>query len=110
MAIRSKFELDYDAPFVFETTFGNDDVYIGINYNEIGDFYTIDLYDAEFQPIIMGEKLVYGKRVWRRSVDPRVPAVDLIPMDESGKESTVAKANFGITVFLYIDTLVDETV
>lgn len=104
MSKRAKFELDYDqVPFVFETQFGDQNVYIGLNYNEIGEFYTVDLYDTEYNHIIMGERLIYGKRLWRRSVDPRVPAVDLIALDESGKENTVTPVNFGITVFLYLD-------
>ena len=109
MSSRGKFDLDYsDCPFEFEAAFGTDDVYVGINYNEIGDFYTVDLYDVQHNPIVLGEKLVYGKRLWRRLVDPRIPLVDLIPLDESGKESTVTKANFGVTVFLYEDSVGDD--
>lgn len=109
MSLRPKFELDYDqVPFVFESMFGTQDVFIGINYNELGDFYTVDLYDANFDPVIMGEKLVYGKRLWRRSVDPAVPLIDLVPLDESGKETTVTKTNFGTTVFLFQDTLIED--
>lgn len=111
MSIRAKFDIDYDTmPMVFETAFGADDVFIGLNYNELGDFYTADLYDGSYQPIILGEKLVYGKRLWRQSSDPRVPIVDLMPLDESGKESTVSASNFGKTVFLYLDSeLTEET-
>lgn len=104
MAIRAKFDFDYnDIPLVFETAFGNADVFIGLNYNDVGEFFTVDLFDAQYNPIILGEKLVYGKRLWRRSVDPRVPMVDLIPMDESGKETKITAINFGVTVFLYVD-------
>lgn len=107
MAIRGKFELDYDnLPLVFEGKFGASDVYIGLNYNEVGKFYTVDLYDAQYNPIILGEKLVYGKRLWRRSVDPRVPLVDLIPLDESGQTKEITPATFGKTVFLYQDTYI----
>lgn len=111
MAIRAKFDIDYDTmPIVFETAFGTDDVFIGLNYNEIGDFYTADLYDGNFSPIILGEKLVYGKRLWRQSSDPRVPVVDLVPLDESGRENKVSLSNFGKTVFLYLDSeLTEET-
>lgn len=107
MSYRPKFELDYtQIPLVFESMFGTTDVYIGLNYNATGDFFTADLYDASYLPIILGEKLVYGKRLWRQSVDPRVPLIDLVPLDESGRETVITKDNFGVTVFLYQDTLV----
>lgn len=109
MAIRSKYEIDYDnMPMVFETTFGNMDVFIGLNYNELGDFFTIDLLDSSYDPIIMGEQLVYGKRAWRQSSDPRVPMTDLVPLDESGKESKITRDNFGKTVFLYLDAPISD--
>lgn len=109
MAIRAKYDIDYSSmPMVFETTFGNMDVYIGLNYNELGDFFTIDLMDSSYDPIIMGEQLVYGKRAWRQSSDPRVPIIDLVPLDESGRENKITRVNFGSTVFLYLDSPVSE--
>lgn len=109
MAVRGKFELDYDSvPLIFETMFGNQDVYIGLNYNVLGDFFTVDLYDATFKPVIMGEKIVYGKRLWRQSVSPKIPMIDLVALDESGKETNITKENFGKTVFLYQDTVITE--
>lgn len=109
MAYRSKFDIDTDKmPQIFSTSFGNMDVSIGINYNETGDFYTADLYDIKGDPIVMGDKLVYGKRLWRNYVDSRIPSVDLVPLDESGKSSVCNKETFGKTVFLFIDTVVSD--
>ncbi|KRO15905.1 phage baseplate plug family protein [Lacticaseibacillus saniviri] len=107
MSVRGRFELDYDQlPIIFEAQFGNQNVYIGLNYNESGQFFTADLYDSDFQPVVMGERLVYGKRLWRRLVDPEVPKIDLVPLDEANKETAITKDNFGKTVFLYQDTLI----
>ena len=92
-----------DVPLVFDTSVGDDAFSMGINYNEIGDFYTVDLYDNAGDPLIMGEKLIYGKRLWRDYVDESLPAVDLVPLDESGIDNVVNKDTFGSTVFLYID-------
>ncbi|MCD7137200.1 hypothetical protein LTY62_08080 [Limosilactobacillus balticus] len=109
MSYRSKFEIDVDnVPQVFSTSFGNSTVSIGINYNEAGDFYTVDLFDVQNNPIVTGEKLVYGKRLWRNYVDERIPAVDLVPLDESGKSNICNKETFGKTVFLFIDTVVED--
>lgn len=110
MSSRGKYEIDFtDCPLEFEASFGNQSVYIGINYNEIGDFYTVDLYDVQHKPIILGEKLVYGKNFWRRYVDPRVPLADILPLDESDQEHTVARSNLGVTVFLYEDSIDGDT-
>ena len=109
MSYRSKFDIDTSImPQIFSTTFGNQEYSIGVNYNEMGDFYTIDLYDAQGNQLIMGEKLIYGKRLWEKSVDDRLPAIDLVALDESGYEKVCNKATFGKTVFLYIDTVVQE--
>ncbi|MBB1078971.1 hypothetical protein H5S09_04235 [Limosilactobacillus sp. STM2_1] len=109
MSYRSKFDIDVsNIPQVFSTSFGNTAVNIGINYNKTGDFYTVDLFDIQNKPIITGEKLIYGKRLWRNSVDERIPAVDLVPLDESGKSNICNKETFGKTVFLFIDTVVED--
>lgn len=108
MSYRSKFDIDLtNIPQVFSTTFGNFTVSLGINYNALGDFYTADLYDNQGNQVIMGEKLVYGKRLWNNYVDPRIPLIDLIPLDESGISKVCNKETFGKTVFLYIDTVVE---
>lgn len=108
MSYRSKFDIDLtNIPQVFSTTFGNFTVSLGINYNALGDFYTADLYDNQGNQVIMGEKLVYGKRLWSNYVDPRIPLIDLIPLDESGISKVCNKETFGKTVFLYIDTVVE---
>ncbi len=109
MSYRSKFDIDVSKiPQMFSTDFGHTSVSIGINYNEAGDFYTADLYDVQNNPIITGEKLIYGKRLWENYVDDRIPMVDLVPLDESGKSNICNKETFGKTVFLFIDTVVED--
>ena len=104
MSYRSKFDIDLtNIPQVFSTSFGNSTVSLGINYNALGDFYTVDLYDNQGNQVIMGEKLIYGKRLWSTYVDPRIPSID-----ESGVTKACNKETFGKTVFLYIDTVVEE--
>ena len=102
MSYRSKFDIDVSKiPQMFSTDFGNTSVSIGINYNEAGD-------DVQNNPIITGEKLIYGKRLWESYVDDRIPMVDLVPLDESGKSNICNKETFGKTVFLFIDTVVED--
>lgn len=110
MAYRSVFEIDpAEVPFTFEAEFGNDVFVIGINYNELGDFYSVDLFNDQGEPIILGEKMIYGKRLWRRYAGSDLPAIDLLPLDESGRTTVCNKQTFGKTVFLYIDTVVDDS-
>lgn len=109
MSYRSKFDINLNnIPQIFSTSFGNLTVSLGINYNALGDFYTIDLYDNQGNQVIMGEKLTYGKRLWSNYVDPRIPSVDLVPLDESGINKVCNASTFGKTVFMYIDTVVED--
>ncbi|WP_283598172.1 phage baseplate plug family protein [Ligilactobacillus saerimneri] len=96
-----------NLPIMFDTDFGNYNCSIQLNYNEWGDFFTADLYDANGDPVILGEKLVYGKALWSDYVDQRLPAVDLVPLDESGRTTVCNRETFGKTVFLCIDTVVE---
>lgn len=88
-------------PELFEIDLGSDSYFIGINYNQFGAFFTIDLFDNQNQPIVLGEPLIYGRRLFSMMTDTRLPAVDIVPFDESGRDRVITLANFGITVFLY---------
>ena len=47
MSYRSKFDIDLtNIPQVFSTSFGNSTVSLGINYNALGDFYCVFLYNS----------------------------------------------------------------
>ena len=108
MSKRYRYDLNLEnLPMMFNTDFGNYNCTMQINYNDVGDFYTVDLFDVNNNPVILGEKLVYGKRLWSDYTNPDLPIVDLVPLDESGRTTVCNKETFGKTVFLYIDTVVD---
>lgn len=108
MSKRYRYDLNLEnLPMMFDTDFGNYNCTMQINYNDVGDFYTVDLFDVNNNPVILGEKLVYGKRLWSDYTKPDLPIVDLVPLDESGRTTVCNKETFGKTVFLYIDTVVD---
>lgn len=108
MSKRYRYDLNLEnLPMMFDTDFGNYNCTMQINYNDVGDFYTVDLFDVNNNPVILGEKLVYGKRLWSNYTNPDLPIVDLVPLDESGRTTVCNKETFGKTVFLYIDTVVD---
>ena len=108
MSKRYRYDLNLEnLPMMLDTDFGNYNCTMQINYNDVGDFYTVDLFDVNNNPVILGEKLVYGKRLWSDYTNPDLPIVDLVPLDESGRTTVCNKETFGKTVFLYIDTVVD---
>lgn len=108
MSKRYRYDLNLEnLPMMFDTDFGNYNCTMQINYNDVGDFYTVDLFDVNNNPVILGEKLIYGKRLWSDYTNPDLPIVDLVPLDESGRTTVCNKETFGKTVFLYIDTVVD---
>lgn len=109
MAIRAYIDVNVaQLPEIFEIELGGVNVYLQFNYNDYGEFYTVDLYDNSMVPIVLGEKLVYGRRLWADYTNPAIPAVDIMPFDESQKETAVSPDNFGKTVFLYLMTLKDD--
>ncbi|EHN7565202.1 hypothetical protein N0D49_002893 [Listeria monocytogenes] len=110
MAIRNYIPVELDnIPEIFEFDFDDDRSFLfGINYAESQDLFTIDLYDMDGEPIVLGEPLVLNERLWADVIDDRLPSVDLVPLDESGKETNITKENFTKTVFLYFDDLAPE--
>ena len=98
-----------DLPEIFEIELADITFNFGVSYNAVGDFFTVDLYDEDLNPIILGEKLVLNHRLWAYVNDDRLPAVDLVPMDESGIATYCGIDEFMKTVFLYEDD-VDATI
>lgn len=90
-------------PQIFQIELAGVDYNVQINYNSQGDFYTIDLYDTNFNPIVMGEKLIYGQYLWRHIVNEQIPSIDLLPFDLTEKETQCNMETFGKSVFLYVD-------
>lgn len=92
-----------DLPEQFEFELANGTFVLEFNYNQTGDFFTVDLYDVGRNPILLGEKLILNEPLWQDSIDSRLPASSLVVMDESNKEKQITFENFMVTTFLYID-------
>lgn len=92
-------------PYQFDIELAGDVFTMEINYNERFDFFTIDLHKDE-QPIVVGEKIVYGKPLFSALTDSRLPKVVIFPIDESGQAVfKVTWENFGETVVLLVGEL-----
>lgn len=106
MSLRPYIPVDVDnLPEKFEFDFGEVTYTIKVDYNSVGNFFTVDLFDANMTPIILGEKLVLNKSLWLGLNDENLPYETIVPMDEAGKETELTKENFGKTVFLFLDVL-----
>lgn len=88
-------------PYEFDLELEQDTYKLDVRYNELFDFFTIDL-SKDGVALVTGEKLVYGQALFR-GVDKQLPAPRIIPLDPSGRENTVTHENFGETVFLILD-------
>lgn len=97
-----------EIPQRFQIDLASDTFTLEVNYNTTGDFFTIDLYDENDEPIVIGEKLVLGIPLWQDIANSNLPAPTLIPLDESGQEDRITYENFGETVFLYIDDVSED--
>lgn len=109
MAKRNYIELDpKEIPVVFDISLAEDDYTMGINYNQIYDFFTVDLWDSEGVVIVLGEKIILNGPLFESIVDERLPGPSIVPYDESGIAQEVTLENFYKTVFLTIDDLSDD--
>lgn len=99
----SRIEVDKDnLPESFDIDLGADTYTLAFDYNETGDFFTVDLINND-EALVYGEKLMYGRPLFEDVENNDFPAPTIIPLDPSGKETTITFENFGVTVFLEVD-------
>lgn len=96
-----------ELPVSFDVVLGVETFILGFDYNDTGDFFTVDLYKSDEEgnevPIVLGEKMSLGAPLWKDLVMKELPAPTLIPLDLGGQERRISFDNFGETVFLYVD-------
>lgn len=101
-----------ELPVRFDINLADETFTMEMAYNETGDFFTVDLYrpdaEGELLPLVLGEKLTLNRRLWESLTDLELPAPSLVPMDLSNREQRLSFANFGVTVFLFVDNGGDE--
>lgn len=96
-------------PYEFDIVLADETFLIGVNYNEIADLFTLSLSKlneetGEYETICTGEPIIYGQPLWKDVyISDKYPAVDIVPLDESGESTSVTYDNLNNTVFLTID-------
>ncbi|MBD8026418.1 hypothetical protein H9636_07070 [Ureibacillus sp. Re31] len=88
-------------PYRFELELGAELFDLEIRYNEVGDYFTLDLYKEDI-PLVYGEKIVYGEPLFNEIYNENFPAPTIVPIDESGTQSRVGWDNLNETVFLVV--------
>lgn len=88
-------------PYRFEILIENETFEFTVNYNELYDYFTIDLYRNN-TPIVLGEKLVYKKPLFMSCFHKDIPKVLIVPYDISGKTDRITFENMNEQVFLYL--------
>lgn len=105
MAIRNYIPIDtYDLPESFEYALDGTTYLFTVNYNDEGDFFTIDI-DDQNGHVLRGEKLVLNVPLFSSYYYEWLPTTPLIPMDESGQATYCGIQELGETVFMYEDTV-----
>lgn len=108
MSLRDKLIVDTsDMPNYVILPIGTENFTIEFYYRERFDNLYFNLYDSDDSPLITGEKIVYGVPLWNIN-DANLPSERIVPLDETGAESTVSIDNFQTSVFLYFDDLAPE--
>lgn len=96
-----------EIPETFDIDLADETFTLSFDYNETGDFFTVDLYKTgDFgivKPIILGEKIILNRPLWSDFVNLNLPAPMIVPMDLSNTETSITWDNFNKTVFLYLD-------
>lgn len=107
---RDIIEINKDLiPYEFDIVLADETFKIGINFNETAELFTADLSklneeSGEYEKICKGEPIVYGKKLWEDVyITGKYPAIDIVPLDESGENNAVTFDNLNETVFLCID-------
>lgn len=103
--MRSRIEIDKDKiPYQFQILLGGKRYSMEWQYNQTSGQFTCTLYDTDGKALIYNEPLIYGNPLFSFLCrGTTFPAVDLVPLDESGGETEVTWDNFGKTVFLTLD-------
>ena len=88
-------------PYTFEVVLNGDTYQFEINYNTLGDFFTITLYKNHIL-VRSGEKVVYGVPLFDNLLHLEVPFTVILPYDTTGEAIRITYENMNEDVFLYV--------
>lgn len=90
-----------EIPYAFEIDLADEVFEIEVNYNYAHDFFTIDLF-KNGGSLVVGEKLILNRPLFRNRIDIQLPKVQIIPLDRANSATRITYENLNETVFLYV--------
>ncbi|MFJ7698903.1 phage baseplate plug protein [Lysinibacillus fusiformis] len=90
-----------EIPYAFEIDLAGEVFEFEVNYNQAHDFFTVDLFKDDVA-LIIGEKLILNRLLFRNSVDIQLPKTQIIPKDRANSATRITYENLNETVFLYV--------
>lgn len=92
-----------DAKYTIDITLSGILLRYSFYYNGRGDFWTLDVYDTDDNPIVGGIKLVADWELWGQFNDARLPPGPLYCVDTSGQGTDPGADDLGSRVILVYD-------
>jgi hypothetical protein len=93
-----------EIPCQFEIELAGEIFSLEFNYNYKFDFFTVNL-SKNGEVIVNGEKIMYGQPLFSSVFDSRLPKVNIVPRDSSGKEDRLGWDELGTSVFLMVEAI-----
>ncbi len=94
-------------PYTFEILLADEWFSLRIDYNNTANLFTVTL-SKDGEEICI-EPIIYGVPLFRDLFQPdKYPAIEIVPMDESGQETEVTFDNLSETVLLIVNNGGDE--
>lgn len=90
-----------EIPYSFEIELAGEIFELEVNYNQTHDFFTVDLFKGD-GVLVIGEKLILNRPLFRNCVDIGLPKIQIIPKDRANSATRITYENLNETVFLYV--------
>jgi len=91
------------VPYAFRIKLWDRTYGLHVRWNDIGKFYTVDLYDNNELPLVYGDPVRYGRPMFGAVEDERFPLPVIIPYAKPGNSiGVVTQNNLGTDVKLWL--------
>lgn len=94
-----------DLPDIFDIELAGAIYNFRVDYNEVADWYTVTIWDANETLLLDQQPLILGELVGYDLPDQRLPRIDIRTMDETGNATDSGRGEFGKSVQMYLDVI-----
>ena len=90
-------------PYSFDIVLAGEEYNMEFMYNKTAELFTCTL-SKEDEVLVYNEPIIYGVPLFKDVFESgKYPAIEIMPWDESGKETKVTYENLNDTVFLVVN-------